>query len=118
MALLRIAELESDLENAAVERVADEGPADREPTEPAWPPKAKAKGQSTGKHGGWMPQIAHLICSIKSSDWVYMQKLIDRFMSGSDALSKLVQQKLKIKKGKDNGKGSHSEDVTDDDAAE
>ena len=62
-----------------------------------------------------MPKMAQLICAIKASDWGYMQKLIDRFVSGSEALKNLVKQKLKIKKGKDKGKGSQLDDASDHD---
>jgi hypothetical protein len=112
LALLRIAELESELEDGQ-HRSADE-PMATGAKQPSHPPPYKGKGsKGSGKHGGWMPKIAQLICAIKASDWAYMQKLIDRFVSGSDALKNLVKQKLKIKKGKDKGKGSQQHDGSD-----
>ena len=110
LALLRIAELETDLDRSADDPVATGA------KEPNHPPPIKGKGnKGSGKHGGWMPKMAQLICAIKASDWGYMQKLIDRFVSGSDALKNLVRQKLKIKKGKDKGKGLQLDDASDHD---
>ena len=110
LALLRIAELETDLDRLADDPVATGA------KQPNHPPPIKGKGnKGSGKHGGWMPKMAQLICAIKASDWGYMQKLIDRFVSGSEALKNLVKQKLKIKKGKDKGKGSQLDDASDHD---
>ena len=78
-----------------------------EPTEDHYEAAYKGRGkqQQPKKHGGWLPKMAQLIVSIQSSDWVWMHKLIGRFLESSQPLRQVVSKKRMIKKGVDKGCG-------------